>query len=111
MITAKNGNIIFENRAELNLKTKELVRKEVAKLIDEAKRKSTEEALTLILPMACNALYECYGFGEKRLEKFIDQFMLHMECLQDGVTGLDDYAKWCKDQGYKFIDVVEVQNE
>ena len=111
MITAKNGNIIFKNRAELNIMTKDLVRKEVTKVIEQAKRKSTEEALLLLLPIACTSLYEAYGFAEKRQEKFIEYFITHMQCIEDGVTDIGQYKDWCKQQGYKYFDVVEVSND
>lgn len=111
MITAKNGNIIFKNRAELNIVTKDLVRKEVTKVIEQAKRKSTEEALLSLLPIACTSLYEAYGFAEKRQERFIDYFITHMECINDGITDIEEYRKWCQEQGYKYFNVVEVENE
>lgn len=106
MIRAKNGNIIFKNQAELNAETNRRIKKILDKEIIKHKQEATQEALVLLLPMVCNALHESHGFGEKRLNKFIDRFMIHVECLQDGITGIDDYQEWCKEQGYTFIEVV-----
>lgn len=117
----KQEQIIFNSKQEfnqaVNAKFKPLIDEEVKKLmqkyeaaVSEAKTNATREALILILPIACNALYEAYGYREKRLEKFVRYFQIHMECLNDGVTDLDDYKQWCQDQGYKFIDVLEVQD-
>lgn len=116
----KQEQIIFNSKQEfnqaVNAKFKPLIDEEVRKLMDkyqkaveQAKTDATREALTLILPIACNALYEAYGYREKRLEKFVRYFQIHMECLNDGVTDLDDYKQWCQDQGYNFIDILEVQ--
>jgi len=98
----KQEQIIFKNKHEfnqaVNAKFKPLIDEEVKKLMDkyqkaveQAKTDATREALALILPIACNALYEAYGYREKRLEKFVKQFQIHMECLNMGVTDLDDY--------------------
>ncbi len=118
----KQEQIIFNSKQEfnqaVNAKFKPLIDEEVKKLmqkyeaaVSEAKTNATREALMLILPIACNALYEAYGYREKRLEKFVKYFQVHMECLNEGITTLEDYKQWCQDQGYKFIDILEVEDE
>lgn len=122
VIRAKNGNLIFNDISDLNKEIQRRIQPKIDKAIEEyhekynaaveqAKTDATKEALALILPMTCNALYEVYGFGEKRLEQFIDKFMVHMSCLEQGVTDLSDYKEWCKDQGYSFIEVVNIEIE
>ena len=81
----------------------------MAKEIEKAKIEATKEAMMLILPMSCNTLYEAYGIGEKRMEKFLEYFKIHLECLNKGITDLNDYAKWCEDNKIKFFDVMEVE--
>ena len=118
MKRCKNGEIHFKNSFELNQffnkKLKPIIDGEIEeyhKNLEKAKINSTKEALTLILPIACTSLYEAFGFAEKRQEKFIDCFTKHIECLNEGVTDLDDYQKWCKDNKIKYFEVVEVENE
>ena len=57
---------------EINKRFKPLIDEEIvkynatmAKEIEKAKIEATKEAMMLILPMSCNALYEAYGIGEK----------------------------------------------
>lgn len=111
MITAKNGNLIFKNRAELNAETNKRIKKILETEIVKYKQSATKEALILLLPLACTSLYEAYGLAEKRQERFIDYFITHMECINDGITDIEEYRKWCQEQGYKYFNVVEVENE
>lgn len=118
----KSQQIVFKDKhaflQEINKRFKPLIDEEIvkynatmAKEIEKAKIEATKEAMMLILPMSCNALYEAYGIGEKRMEKFLEYFKIHLECLNKGVTDLNDYAKWCEDNKIKFFDVMEVENE
>lgn len=111
MKRCKNGEIHFKNMAELNAETNRRIKLILEKEIKKYKQAATKEALILLLPLVCTALYEAYGFGEKRQEKFINYFQMHMECINDGITELEQYRAWCVEQGYKYFDVIEVENE
>ncbi len=122
MIKAKNGNLIFENAADLNKEIQRKIQPKIDKAIEEyhekyntaveqAKTDATKEALLMIYPIACNAIYEAYGIGAKRMDKFLEYFSRHLECLNSGVTDVDDYKKWCEDEKIKYFDVVEVEDE
>lgn len=108
MIRTKNGEIHFKNQAELNKETNRRIKKILETEIVKYKQAATKEAMLLILPIAFTALHEAYGFGEKRLQRFADCFMLHMECINAGVTDLEQYKEFCEEQGYK---VLEVEDE
>lgn len=79
--------------------------------LTKAKIDATQEALIFLLPISCTALYEAYGFAEKRQESFINYFTEHIQCLEDGITSVDQYRDWCLDKGIKYFKVVEVLDE
>lgn len=108
--------IVFRNKKEfnqaVNRKFKPLINEEIKKYhanLEQAKIKATEDALMFILPLCCTVLNEVYGFGSKRQEKFIEYFIKHMECLEEGVTDIEQYKEYCKENRVKFFDVVEVE--
>jgi len=116
VIKAKNGTMIFENVKEfneaVNRKYKPLIEEEIKKYqanLEIAKREATKDALIMLLPIVSTALYEAYNFGEKRQEKFIEYFLTHMACINQGITDLEQYREFCKDQGYKYFNVVEIK--
>ncbi|MBP1924614.1 hypothetical protein J2Z76_000467 [Sedimentibacter acidaminivorans] len=101
----------FNNKKEfneaVNKKFKPLINAEVEKLhaayakeMEEAKIQATMDASTMMLPLIATSLYEAYGFGQKRIEKFIEYFNKHLECIGDGITSADQYEDWCKEKGY-----------
>lgn len=108
MIRAKNGNIIFENQAELAVETKRRVKFLIDKEIEQVKEQATKDACTLMLPVIATCLYEAFGFGLKRFEKFAEYFDKHLSCISDGITTADQYEAWCKEQGYKCL-IVEAE--
>lgn len=117
-IKAANGNIIFPDMKNVtdffNIKAKPMIEEAIENYhskVEEVKQDATKEALILLLPIVCTSLYESYGFGEKRLQKFIEYFLIHMECINNGVTDLQQYKDFCKDQNWRFFDMVEVKNE
>lgn len=116
MKRTKNGQIIFDNIKDLNEEINRKYKPKIDAAIREyhetlkvAKREATKDALILLLPIGCTALYEAYGFGEKRQDRFIEYFSTHMECIDKGITEIEQYREWCKEQGYKYFDVVEVE--
>lgn len=111
MKRCKNGEIHFKNQAELNIEIKRRVKSILEDEIKKYKQAATREALILMLPIACTALNESHGFNKKRLEPFIEYFTTHLKCIEESVTDIDDYEKWCKDNKVKFFNVVEVENE
>lgn len=111
MIKAKDGRLIFDDVKDLNKEIQRRIKPQVdeaikkyneslAEEIKKVKEQATIDAGTLMLPIIATALYEAYGFGEKRLEKFVEYFNKHLECINDGVTTADQYEDWCREQGY-----------
>lgn len=116
MKRCKNGQIIFDSTLdltqEINRRVQPLIDKEIEKYhanLEQAKIEATKEALILLLPIACTSLYEAYGFGEVRQQKFIDYFVKHMECVNMGVTDLEQYREFCVEQGLKYFEMEEVE--
>lgn len=114
----KNNPYHFRNKKEfneaVNKKFKPLINAEIEKYhnnLEQAKIKSTKEALILLLPIACTAIHEAYGFAEKRQEKFIEYFTTHMQCINDGITDIQQYKDWCIENKIKYFEVVEIEDE
>lgn len=110
MIRAKNGNIIFKNQAELNTETNRRIDLILEKKAIEYKAEATERAMTLLLPIIGTVLYETFGFGQKRLDRFAEGFDKHLECIEEEVLTLEQYQNWCKEQGYACL-IVGGKNE
>ena len=115
---AVNGNIIFPNMKSVtdffNVKAKPMIDQAIEDYhakVEEVKQDATKEALILLLPIVYTSLYESHNFGDKRLQKFTEHFIIHMECINSGVTNLEQYKDFCKDQNWRFFDMVEVTNE
>ena len=51
-------------------------------------------------PIILTVLYEGFNFGKQRQEKFMKLFETHAECINDGVTSIDQYDDWCREKGY-----------
>lgn len=121
MKKAKDGRLIFDDIKDLNTEINRRIKPKVDKAIEEyhsmlesevgkVKVQATLDASTLMLPIISTCLYEAYGFGVKRIEKFVEYFNKHLECINDGITTPDQYQEWCKEQGYKCL-IVEAEDE
>lgn len=121
MKKAKDGRLIFDNTkdltTEINRRIRPQLNAEIDKLhktydeqIAKVKEQATVDASTMMLPIIATSLYEAYGFGYKRIEKFVEYFNKHLECINDGITTADQYVDWCKEQGYKCL-IVEAEDE
>lgn len=108
MKRCKNGEIHFKSQAELSIETKKRVETLIDKELEKVKLQATKDAGNIMLPVIATALYEAYGFGIKRIEKFVEYFNKHIECINDGVTTAEQYEEWCKEQGYKCL-IVEAE--
>ena len=98
MIKHKNGSITFKNKHELKIE----INKHLKPILAKAKEEITENIEAMLIPIISTCLNEAFGMGEVRQDKFMKLFDTHMECLNDGVTSLDQYEEWCIDKGYKF---------
>lgn len=116
MIKAKNGNIIFKNVAELNKEIQRKMQPQINKAIekyhepvDKMKKDATVEgtkiAQNFLFCLACNALYEVPGIGDKRMDAFIKRLKVHQECVEEGIVTLTQYKDWCISKGYKIWEV------
>ncbi len=104
MQVAKNGVVSFKNMKEFY----EFCDKRTNIVIEQARHKAAKDLFALLAPVSCTAIYEAYGFAEKRQEAFLDKLTEHLECIQDGVTTIDQYQDWCKEKNIKYFKVAEV---
>lgn len=105
------GQIIFDGPLDLKLEVKRQIKPMLKEIADKAKQEAVTEALELMFPIACNAIYEAYGIGPKRQEQFLKYFKIHLQCLDEGVTTIDDYEKWCADSKIKTFKKLEEKDE
>lgn len=110
----KQQQIIFDSMQDfnkaVNIQFNRLMKEEIhkyqgryEKAIEQAKIDAAKHVASLLVPLVINAMYEAYGIGPKRAEKFIEYFNRHIECVNEGVLNYNDYENWCKEMGYKFI--------
>ena len=85
------------NRAErrrANRKEKESVINIKSKDINQIKESATNEAVSRAFVLMMNVplivLRDNFGFGQKRLEKFIDEVKKNMVCLSEGYVSFED---------------------
>lgn len=68
------------------------------KEIDHELDKIKMQVLDTVLAMSCLVLRDEFGFGEKRLKKFKERFVLKTECLQDGRCTWADVLETVKEE-------------
>lgn len=88
------------NRAErrrANRQQKESVINIKKNDINRIKESATDEAVSraffLMMNVPLIVLRDTFGFGEKRLGKFIDEVKKNMDCLTEGYVSFDDLKK------------------
>ena len=85
------------NRAErrrANRKEKESVinikSNDVQKIKETATNEAVSRAFVLMMNVPLIVLRDNFGFGAKRLEKFIDEVKKNMDCLTEGYVSFED---------------------
>jgi hypothetical protein len=85
-IEALDKEIRFRNLHKINtsLSTKEL---------DAASEKIKEMVLDTVLVMTVAILHDIFGFGQTRIQRFMDSFESKSMCLIEGYATWDDYVE------------------
>lgn len=65
--------------------------------LDKASEKIKEMTMDTFTIMGIAALHDCFGFGQKRCQKWMDKFSEGADFLVDGLATWDDYIKSIKD--------------
>lgn len=95
------GELRFKDKKAFN----QAVNRHVKPIIEKEKVKIVKDIWASIEPVISTCLYEAYGFGEVRQQKFFKYLKEHMLCLEEGYTVLEMYLRWCKDHNYSIYEV------
>ena len=83
---------VEEFRRELNVRYKRGIHINLSpKELDEASSQIKQAVFDTVTTMAAMVLHDEFGFGQKRLERFIRRFTLKSECLMGGFVTWQDY--------------------
>ncbi|MDU2383225.1 MAG: hypothetical protein E7D50_01005 [Finegoldia magna] len=82
--------------------TQEQLQAEINKGIDKFKEEIrdnvTDKALKVIAYVPLIVLHDKWGFGKKRLEKFLYEFAEQIDCLENKYVEFDDMIEAIKDE-------------
>ena len=111
MIKNKDGSITFKNKADLKkyVKDKESLaisqyRKQVH---DVAVKDVAKDASRNVTLMVYEALHLEFGFGNKRLKRFVDRYNEIVECYDKGLIEFEDLEKEYEELLPKDYEMVE----
>ena len=97
MIKNKDGSITFKSKSDLKkyVKDKESLaisqyRKQVH---DVAVKDVAKDASRNVTLMVYESLHLEFGFGKKRLKRFVDRYNEIIECYEQGLIEFDDLKK------------------
>lgn len=80
-------------RNEIKFREKSAINPPIAiKEIDECADELKMVLYETILCQCLMVLHDCFGFGEKRLKKFMRRWSYKQECMQDGLVQWADYV-------------------
>lgn len=74
------------------------INKGIDKFREEIKDDVTDKALRVIAYVPLIVLHDKWGFGKKRLEKFLYEFAEQIDCLENKYVGFDDMIEAIKDE-------------
>lgn len=63
---------------------------DVQKIKESATNEAVSKAFVLMMNVPLIVLRDNFGFGEKRLGKFIDEVKKNMDCLTEGYVSFED---------------------
>lgn len=112
MIKNRDGSIVFKNKTELKnyVKDKESLaisqyRKQVH---DVAVKDVAKDASRNVTLMVYESLHLEFGFGKKRLKRFVDRYNEIVDCYDKGLIEFDDLEKEYEELLPKDYEIVEV---
>ena len=74
------------------------INKGIDKFKDEIRDDVTDKALRVIAYVPLIVLHDKWGFGKKRLEKFLYEFAEQIACLENKYVSFDDMIATIKDE-------------
>ncbi|KXA10221.1 hypothetical protein, partial [Finegoldia magna] len=72
--------------------------KRIDKFREEIRDDVTDKALRVIAYVPLIVLHDKWGFGKKRLEKFLYEFAEQIDCLENKYVGFDDMIAAIKEE-------------
>jgi len=82
--------------------TEEGLQKYMMTELETIKKSATLSAIEGLMGSIIISLNNEFGFGKKRLNKFIDRLNLQYECVESGDMSLDDFNRWALDKGINY---------
>jgi hypothetical protein len=81
--------------------TKEDIRKtthnQMMSEIDLVRKKALQLAVWDLTATFIISLHDEFGFGKKRIEKFLERASRQFECINSGLVTIEDMKGWCKE--------------
>ena len=74
------------------------INKGIDKFREEIRDDVTDKALRVIAYVPLIVLHDKWGFGKKRLEKFLYEFAEQIDCLENKYVGFDDMIAAIKEE-------------
>lgn len=91
----------------INIKKSD-IRQIAEKATEKAMADVTDIAFLTVLALPLYVLKVKYGFGKKRLSKFLDEVLYQYECISDDYVTLEDMRQFIKDE--TGVEVFDAEN-
>lgn len=80
----------LERDKEKQTKTYTLTQAQLDKLLDDAKKQASKRAMLMVMAVPLVALRDTFGFGQQRLERYMEKFITIWECYEADYVSLED---------------------
>lgn len=80
------------------VKTYTLTDAQIGKMKEEAAQKAAKRAFIAMLGLPLIALMDEFGFGKKRLERFMEKLLGEYRCFDEGYITLEEIAAVVKEE-------------
>ncbi len=81
-----------------HVKTYTLTDAQIQRIKEEAAQKAAKKAFTAMLGLPLITLMDEFGFGKKRLERFMNKLLGEYKCFDEGYITLKEIAGIVKDE-------------
>jgi hypothetical protein len=82
--------------------TEEQLQKYIMTELETIKKSATYSAIEGLMGSVIISLCDEFGFGAKRINKFIDKLNNQYECVERGDVTLDDFNAWALEKGINY---------
>lgn len=68
------------------------------KVLVEVFDKAVREAIRVMTYVSAISLHDEFGFGAKRIQKYIDKVKNQLMCIDSGTVTAQDIIRWCEER-------------